>query len=146
MDLVGPLPSSRGATHLFTIVDRTSHWSKAVPLSLTSAEDCARALVCRWISRFCVPAKITSDRRAQFKSSLWGVLCSIMKFSVPRPSVSNLNHLPLVMFGLQTTPHDETGFSVADAVYNAPLCLLGEFLDSEDFLPREFQDRIQSAL
>ena len=34
VDLVGPLPSSRGFTHLFTIVDRTSRWPQAVPISL----------------------------------------------------------------------------------------------------------------
>ena len=42
-------------------MDRTSLWPKAVLLSSTSAEDCARALIYCWISRFGVPAKITSD-------------------------------------------------------------------------------------
>ena len=50
------------------------------------------------------------------------------------------------MLGLRTTPHDETEFSAAKAVYSAPLCLPGEFLDSEDLLPREFLDRIQFSL
>ena len=52
------------------------------------------------------------------------------------------------MLGLWTTPYDKTGFSAAEAVYGAPLplCLPGEFLHSEDLPPREFLDRIQSAL
>ena len=62
VDLVGPLPSFRGFTHLFTIMERTSCWPDAVPMSLTSAEDCARALVSCWIFMFGVPAKIASDR------------------------------------------------------------------------------------
>ena len=33
------------------------------------------------------------------------------------------------MLGLRTTPRDETGFSASKAVYGAPLCLPGEFLD-----------------
>ena len=78
VDLVGPLPSFRGFTHLFAIMDRTSYWPEAVLLSLTSTEDCARDLVSYWISRFGVPAKITSARGAQYSSSLWGVLCSLL--------------------------------------------------------------------
>ena len=68
MDFIGPLPSSRGFTHLFTIMDRTSRWPEAVPLSSTFAEGCAKALISCWISRFGVPAKITSDCEAQFTS------------------------------------------------------------------------------
>ena len=56
------------------------------------------------------------------------------------------DHLPLVMLGFWTTPQDKTGFSAAKAVYKAPLCLPGEFLDSVDLPPREFLDRIQSTL
>ena len=39
-----------------------------------------------------------------------------------------VDHLPLVMLGLYTTPHDKTRFSASEAVYGAPLCLPGEFL------------------
>ena len=71
VDLVGPLPCSSGYTHLFTIIDRTTRWPEAVPLSTTSSSDCAKALFFTWISRFGVPATITSDRGPQFVSSLW---------------------------------------------------------------------------
>ena len=50
------------------------------------------------------------------------------------------------MLGLWTTPFYHTGFSASEAVNRAPLCLHGEFLDSMDLPPREFLDRIQSAL
>ena len=33
VDLVGPLPASHRYTHLLTMVDRTTRWPKAVPLS-----------------------------------------------------------------------------------------------------------------
>ena len=36
VDLMGPLPSSRGFTHLFSILNRTSRWPVAVPLSSIS--------------------------------------------------------------------------------------------------------------
>ena len=39
VDLVGPLPSSHGFTYLLTMVDRTTRWPEAVPLtSLASVE------------------------------------------------------------------------------------------------------------
>ena len=78
VDLVGPLPASKGFTHLFTIMDRTSRWPEAIPLNTTTTVDCANALFQGWVSRYGVPAVITSDRGAQFTSSLWAALCSLL--------------------------------------------------------------------
>ena len=50
------------------------------------------------------------------------------------------------MLGLRTTPRGKTGFLASEAVYGAPFCLPWKFLDSVDLPPREFLDRIQSAL
>ena len=50
------------------------------------------------------------------------------------------------MLGIWTTHLDKTGFSASEAVYGAPFCLPEEFLDSVDLPPREFLNRIQSAL
>jgi hypothetical protein len=75
VDLVGPLPPS---PYLFTIIDRTSRWPEAIPLASITPADCARALFAGWVSRFGVPATITSDRGAQFTSALWAGLCSLL--------------------------------------------------------------------
>jgi IS30 family transposase len=85
VDLVGPLPTSKGFTHLFTIMDRTSRWPEAIPLNNTTTVDCANALFQGWVSRYGVPAVITSDRGAQFTSSLWAALCSLSTSSTTRP-------------------------------------------------------------
>ena len=66
VDLIGPLPVSKSFTHLFTIIDRTTRWLEAIPLSSTTALDCAEALFLGWIARYGVPNTITSDRGAQF--------------------------------------------------------------------------------
>ena len=38
MDLVGPLPSSNGHTHILTVIDRFTRWPVAIPLADTSTE------------------------------------------------------------------------------------------------------------
>ena len=60
VDLVGPLPPSQGFTHVLTMVDRTTRWPEAVPLSATTSADVARAFLSAWVSRFGTP----SDRLA----------------------------------------------------------------------------------
>ena len=78
MDLVGPLPAFKGFTYLFTIIDRTSRWPEAIPITATTTVDCANALSQGWVSRFGCLAVITSDRGTQFTSSLWAALCSLL--------------------------------------------------------------------
>jgi hypothetical protein len=92
VDLVGPLPPSRGHTYLFTIIDRTSRWPEAIPLQSITAADCARALFAGWVSRFRVPATITSDRGAQFMSALWAALYSLL----------NIKHSPTTAYHPQS--------------------------------------------
>jgi hypothetical protein len=60
VDIVGPLPQSSGFSYLFTVVDRTTRWPEAIPLSNIATVDCAAALFTGWIQRFGVPAVITS--------------------------------------------------------------------------------------
>jgi hypothetical protein len=81
VDLVGPLQYSNNFNYIFTIIDRTSNWMEAVPLSDTSAAACAMALTFSWISRFSVPETITSDRGPQFTSNLWFKLCEMLNIS-----------------------------------------------------------------
>ena len=76
VDLVVPLTASAdGHTHVMTMIDRITRWVEVVPLSSTTASACTDALVYGWISRFGVPAAITTDRGVQFTSAVWDVLC-----------------------------------------------------------------------
>ena len=104
---------------------------------------------------------------------LWEVLCSLLNIICSRttsfqPQSNSLverfhcslktslcaqlagpdwfDHLPLVMLGLHSVPCDDSGFSAAKALYGDPLCLPGEFLDSDELPPAVFQDRIPPAL
>ncbi len=86
-----PLPASKGFTYLFTIIDWTSRWPEAIPIAATTTVDCANALFQGWVSHFGVPAVITSDRGAQFTSSLWAPLCSCSTSSTTRPPPTTRN-------------------------------------------------------
>ena len=78
VDLVGPLPESQGIVYMFTIIDRFTRWSEAIPLPNAHASACATALLHHWIARFGVPEDITSDRGRQFTSSLWTQLNALL--------------------------------------------------------------------
>ncbi|XP_059848486.1 CMP-N-acetylneuraminate-beta-galactosamide-alpha-2,3-sialyltransferase 2 isoform X2 [Hypanus sabinus] len=147
VDIVGPLPVSRGAHYLLTIVDRFTRWSEAVPLTDTTSESCARTLIATWISRFGVPAHITSDRGAQFTSSLWSAMASLLGTQLHHttayhPQSNGLverfhrhlksalmarlrganwaDELPWVLLGIRTAPKDDLHASSAELVYGAP--------------------------
>ena len=62
VDLVGPLPPSHGFTYLLTMVDRTTRWPEAVPLSSTASSDVARAFIGTWVACFGTPSDLSSDR------------------------------------------------------------------------------------
>ena len=72
IDLVVPLPRSpEGANHLFTMMDRSSRWLEAIPLTSTDTATITAAFVSGWVARFGVPDHLTLDRGPQFCSALW---------------------------------------------------------------------------
>ncbi len=141
MDLVGPLPASKGYTYLSTIMDRTSCWPEVIPIAPTSTVDCANALFQGWVSRFGVPSVITSDRGTQFTSSLWAALCSLINIQHSQTTayhpLSNgmvgrfhrrlkyalcaaanwVDHLPCVLLGLHAAAREDDGTTPAQAVF-----------------------------
>ena len=70
-DLVGPLPISRGAHYLLTMIDRHSHWIEVCLLENIEAATETDSFIRQWISRFGVPATVITDRGLQFTSRLF---------------------------------------------------------------------------
>ena len=168
MDLVGPLPPSRGFTHLLTAVDRTSRWVEAVPLTSTTAADCVAAFSLAWVARHGVPEVVTSDRGVQFTSATWRSFCDNLgvasSFTTAFHPQSNgmverwhrrlkdalrareasqdwAAHLPWVLLALRAAPHEDTATSPAEAVFGAQLVLPGQLLAGPEISPsRGFLD------
>ncbi len=81
VDLVGPLPqSAAGHCYLFTMIDRSTRWMEATPIKNMEASTCADAFIADWVSRFGVPATVTSDRGRQFTSAVWETVCNKLGF------------------------------------------------------------------
>ena len=155
IDLVGPLPASKGHTHLLTIVDRFTRWPEAIPLCSTDTATIGNAFAMHWVARFGVPTDITSDRGAQFTSDVWSALSESLGAKLHRTtayhpqsnglverfhrslkaalrarltSPSWIEELPWVMLGLRTAPKEDLGASTAEMVYGAPITVPGTFV------------------
>ena len=156
IDLVGPLPPSRGFTYLLTCVDRFTRWPEAIPITCITAESVARAFLSGWISRYGVPSTIISDRGRQFESRLWNSLMSLLGTNRARTTAYHpqangmverlhrqlkaalktqtdsshwVDALPLVLLGIRTAFKEDISATAADMVYGSSLRLPGEFFN-----------------
>ena len=158
VDIVGLLPSSRGTSYSFTIVDRFMRWPEAIPMSDGTALSCARALLENWLPRFGVHTDITSDRgRRQFTSVLWTELSKLLgtqlhSTTAYHPQADGLverchrqlksslkarlhgqdwrDKLPFVLLGIRHTIKEDLGCTSAELVYGKTLRLPGEFFET----------------
>nr|VZI13842.1 unnamed protein product [Spirometra erinaceieuropaei] len=151
----GPLPPSNGYTHLLTCVDRYTRWPEAFPLPNVQAETIVKAFVSRWVAIFGAPSMITSDRGAQFESTLFLTLrnflgCTRIRTKACHPAANGMverfhrqlktalraaedpenwsDNVPLALLGIRVALKSDLDCSAAELVFGTTLRLSGEMV------------------
>ena len=175
LDLVGPLlRSAEGCNHILTIVDRSSRWLEAIPLSSTTTATAAiaNAFVAGWVARFGVPEHITSDRGPQFCSDVWAQLTRHLGYlhhltTAYHTQANSMverchrqlkdalractaggdwsSHLLWVLLGLRAAPKEASGISSAEVAYGTPLVLPSQLSGILESPPVVFKEDIPVA-
>uniref|UniRef100_A0A5S6QRQ4 Integrase catalytic domain-containing protein n=1 Tax=Trichuris muris TaxID=70415 RepID=A0A5S6QRQ4_TRIMR len=166
LDIVVPLPPSRGYTYLLTMIDRFTRWPEVIPIANVSAETVCRAFVSAWVQRFGVPTVVTTDQGKQFQSTLWRQLCTSLGITLApatayHPQTNGMverfhrqlkaatsprwiDALPLVLLGIRNAVKEDLHHAPAELVYGTTLRLPGVFFTHSDRRdPSELTDQLK---
>jgi cleavage and polyadenylation specificity factor subunit 1 len=146
------MEEDNGFKYLFTIIDRATRWTEAIPLKNITTEDVATAFATEWISRFGSPLTLTTDRGSQFTSEQFKEVCKFLgchniqttaynpkangaveryhrqfKAAITSHGKNWMTYLPVIKLGLRVAPK-KNGHSPAEMLYGKNLILPGEFL------------------
>lgn len=146
-DIVGPLPvSESGNRYILSIMDHFSRYCEFIALPDQKAEQVARALVHRVITKFGVPKVLLSDQGANFTSDLIRQMCCLLRVRkvqttgfhpqsngrlervhstiakmlshfVDRNQTDWDEYLPYVTMAYNSQWHESTGFSPYEMVF-----------------------------
>ncbi len=136
---------------------------EAVPLRNIEATTCADAFISGWLSRFGVPATVSTDRGTQFCSATWSGMCHRLGIqhittTAYHPQSNGmvervhrqlkdslrarlagpqwLEHLPWVLLGIRSAPKEDSSVSSAELVLGVPFILPSQ-LSSDKEVPQQ---------
>ena len=176
MDIVGPLPVTKcsGNRYLLTCIDRFSRWPEAWPIPDITTETVARKFVEEWVSRFGIPAKITTDRGPQFQADLYRKFADLLGVQLISTSAYNPRAngmierfhrslksaikascgnweevLPLVLLGLRTIVREDLQSSSAELLYGEPITIPADLLTNtpnDEIVTVNFVDKLRTKM
>ncbi|GBM94414.1 Retrovirus-related Pol polyprotein from transposon 297 [Araneus ventricosus] len=168
LDVVGPLPPSKGYRYCLTAVDRFTRWPEVFPMIDQTANTIAETFYSGWISRFGVPEVVTTDQGRNFESDLFHSFTRYLGISKIRTAAYNpaangmverlhrqlkaslmcrlgsterwVQQLPTILLGIRTAFKEDINASSAELVYGSNLRLPGQFLQDNSVKtePSEF--------
>ncbi|UYV74061.1 hypothetical protein LAZ67_11001999, partial [Cordylochernes scorpioides] len=145
---------------LVNFYHRYSKWPEAFPISDKTAISVAKAFFRGWISRFGVPATITTDQGRGFESHLFKDLTSLIGTNRIRTAAYNpaanglverlhrqikaaimssgntinwIDALPLVLLGIRTSYKEDLKCTAAEMVFGTTLNLPADLLTNSEF-------------
>lgn len=156
LDIVGPLPPSKGFVYALTCVDRFTRWPEVFPMTDQTANTVADTFYSGWVARFGVPETILTDQGRQFESDLFTSLAKFLGITKTRTTAYNpkcngaverfhrhlkssimchaterwVEVLPTVLLGIRSSLKQDIGATTADLVYGCSIRLPGEFLQA----------------
>ncbi|XP_029157066.1 uncharacterized protein LOC114936787 [Nylanderia fulva] len=126
LDIVGPLPPSRGYRYCLTMIDRFTRWPEAVPILDITVDTIANAFFGSWD---------TTHNRVQT-----AIKC--------HETTDWVKVLPVVMLGLRNALKEDISTSAAELVYGTQLRIPGEYFSQEEPSqdPFPFLEKLRQAM
>lgn len=158
LDLVGPLPDSKGCRFLLTCVDRFTRWPLAVPIPDATSETVINAFLNNWVAVFGAPRYITTDRGQQFESVAFRKMCEFLgclrlRTTAYHPATNGMverfhrqlkaalkarddrndwvDNLAMTLLSIRATIKPDLRSSPAELVFGTTLRLPGEFFAAD---------------